>query len=554
MPSRIIGIEEGSRINLLNDSDDSSRSQEENKNSDKKNKTGGLFGFIKRWISRGKKPVGTLPLEAIHMVGKRAQAYVDLISLGYERWARYLDYDMMDLTTGEISLALDLYVAEVVREDASGNSVLIKKRGEVTPYEFKDFNQIAILELFRTLELNSGRNLYKIVRDLVKFGDAFCLLIPAEEKRGIGEIRVLHPMSVKRIEILETGKTFFFHGPSIRESIDPPSIRKYVPQYSAKNFFENDPMVFETEHDLNEFIEMLERGSDSNYFGQAAKSNPYLNWRVYPNAEDPIINKNSSEAIPHILHFALSPDSFAPYGSSILESVRLKWKQCKAIEDAVIVYRIVRAPERLVIKVDVGDLPPNEADNEIRRVAQSLRKEPIIDSQTGELSYMPMILGITEDIFLGQREGRTISIEPLPSGGNVAEIEDLLYFKKSMLQGLRIPLNYLTYDETETLGILALQDIRMANQVKKIQDWVAKGLEAIIKCHYYFAGREKEIPRFEVSLTPPVSIEENQRLESLSQRIEIGKALAEMGVSSDWIMREIIRLSPEEISEKKRNE
>ena len=175
-------------------------------------------------------------------------------------------------------------------------------------------------------------------------------------------------------------------------------------------------------------------------------------------------------------------DAFLPYGSSVLESARRIWRQLILIEDAMLVYRIVRSPERRVFKIDVGNVPPEDIPNYMEQVQTQLKRAQIVDKNTGrvDLRYNP--LSVDEDYFLPVRGGESgTSIESLPGGANATAIEDVEYIQKKLFAALKIPKAYLGYDEgLGAKATLAQEDIRFSRAINKIQRTIISELNKIL--------------------------------------------------------------------------
>jgi hypothetical protein len=149
-----------------------------------------------------------------------------------------------------------------------------------------------------------------------------------------------------------------------------------------------------------------------------------------------------------VIHFRLlGNDAFLPYGSSVLEGARRIWRQLILIEDAMLVYRVIRAPERRVFYIDVGNVPPEEVSNYLQQAQTSLKRNDIVDKGTGktDLRYNPM--AVDQDYFLPVRGGESgTKIDTLAGGQNTAAIEDVQYIQKKLFAALKIPKAYLGYD------------------------------------------------------------------------------------------------------------
>ena len=150
-----------------------------------------------------------------------------------------------------------------------------------------------------------------------------------------------------------------------------------------------------------------------------------------------------------VSHFRLlGNDAFLPYGSSVLESARRIWRQLILIEDAMLVYRVIRAPERRVFYIDVGNVPPEDVSNYLEQAQTSLKRNQIVDKNNGQVDLRYNPLSVDEDYFLPVRGGDTgTRIDTLAGGQNTSAIEDVEYIQKKLFAALKIPRAYLGYDE-----------------------------------------------------------------------------------------------------------
>ncbi len=252
-----------------------------------------------------------------------------------------------------------------------------------------------------------------------------------------------------------------------------------------------------------------------------------------------------------ITHFRLlGNDAFLPYGSSVLEAARRIWRQLILIEDAMLVYRVIRAPERRVFYIDVGNVPPEEVANYLEQAQTSLKRNPIVDKNTGkvDLRYNPM--AVDQDYFLPVRGGETgTKIDTLAGGQNTAAIEDVQYIQKKLFAALKIPKAYLGYDEdVGAKATLAQEDIRFSRSILRIQKTILAELNKLAMIHLYSHGYEGEdLLDFTLKLSNPSSIAQQQKLELVKAKFEIAGAAPEGLVSRRWIRKNILDLTDMEI-------
>ncbi len=254
-----------------------------------------------------------------------------------------------------------------------------------------------------------------------------------------------------------------------------------------------------------------------------------------------------------VSHFRLlSNDAFLPYGSSVLESARRIWRQMILMEDAMLVYRIVRAPERRVFYIDVGNVPPEEVANFMEQAQTSLKRNRLVDKANGKMDLRYNPLAVDEDYFIPVRGGETgTKIDSLAGGSNAAAIEDVQYIQKKLFAALKIPKAYLGYDEDiGAKATLAQEDIRFSRTISRIQKVVISELNKIAMIHLYSHGYEgEELLDFTLKLSNPSTIAQQQKLELIASRFDIAGKAPEGIVDRRWVRKNIMGLSDEEIDE-----
>ena len=252
-----------------------------------------------------------------------------------------------------------------------------------------------------------------------------------------------------------------------------------------------------------------------------------------------------------IAHFRLlGNDAFLPYGSSVLESARRIWRQLILIEDAMLVYRVIRAPERRVFYIDVGNVPPENVADYIEQAKTSLKRNQVIDKSNGKVDLRYNPLSVDEDYFLPVRGGESgTKIDTLAGGQNTAAIEDVEYIQKKLFAALKIPRAYLGYDEdVGAKATLAQEDIRFSRTIQRIQKTVTAELNKLAMVHLYAHGYEGEdLIDFELKLSNPSSIAQQQKLELISTRFDIAGKAPEGLVDRRWIQKNVMGMTDREI-------
>jgi len=251
-----------------------------------------------------------------------------------------------------------------------------------------------------------------------------------------------------------------------------------------------------------------------------------------------------------VIHFRLlGNDSFLPYGSSIIEAARRIWRQLILIEDAMLVYRVVRAPERRVFYIDVANIPPENVPMYVEEQRKNLRSSQVVDRSTGrvDLRYNP--LSVDEDYFIPVRGGESgTKIDTLAGGTNAAAVEDVAYIQKKLFSALKIPKAYLGYDEAlSSKATLAQEDIRFSRTIGVIQKTIIAELNKLAIIHLYSHGFDDEdLQNFVLRLPNPSTIAQQQKLELWRSKFEIAGSAPEGQMSKEFIRKEIWGLSEEQ--------
>lgn len=333
--------------------------------------------------------------------------------------------------------------------------------------------------------INVEFNMWPWVRNLVKYGDHF-LHLEIAQNLGIINIQPLSPYEVTRIE-----------------GFDPNN-------YQAVKFV-HTPLATKSLY-------------------TAGQKTEYQNFEM--------------------AHFRLLSDTnYLPYGKSMLEAARRLWKQLSLMEDAMIIHRIVRAPQKRVYKIDVGGIPPNEVDNFIQKIIQRSKKTPYVNPNTGEYNLKFNIQNLMEDFYLPVRGGDSgTSIENL-DGLEYAPIEDIDYLKNKMFAALKIPKQHLGYlEDGNSKATLAAMDMRFAKTIERLQRIIVDGLEKIAIVHLYSQGIDDEaLTDFELSLTLPSVIYEQEKINLWTAKIELIQKMDQLKViSKDWIYKNILNFTEDE--------
>jgi len=250
-------------------------------------------------------------------------------------------------------------------------------------------------------------------------------------------------------------------------------------------------------------------------------------------------------------HFRLLSDTnFLPYGKAMIEGGRRVWKQLQLMEDAMLIHRIMRAPEKRVFKIDIGNINPQEVDNYMQKIINKMKKTPFVNKDTGDYNLKYNIQNLTEDFFLPVRGGDSgTSIENL-AGLEYAAIEDIDYLKAKLFAALKIPKAFLGYEEDVSgKATLAAQDVRFARTIERIQRTVVSELYKIAIVHLAAHGiDDSEMTNFQLTLTNASTIYEQEKVNLWSEKTRLAGDLKQLNMlSSDWVFHNVFGMSEEEM-------
>ena len=251
-----------------------------------------------------------------------------------------------------------------------------------------------------------------------------------------------------------------------------------------------------------------------------------------------------------VAHFRMLSDSnFIPYGKSIIEGGRRVWKQLSLMEDAMLIHRVMRAPEKRVFKVDVGNIPPQEVDQYMQKLMDKMKKVPYIDEKTGDYNLRFNLQNMVEDFYLPVRGSDSgTSIEPL-SGMEFNGIDDIEYLRNKMLAALKIPKAFLGYEEDLSgKATLASEDIRFAKTVNRVQRILISELNKIAMVHLYAQGyKDSSLVDFTLELTNPSVIFEKEKIGIWQDKVNLSKDMMETKLfSKKWIYENVFKISEED--------
>ena len=334
--------------------------------------------------------------------------------------------------------------------------------------------------------LNVEFNLWPWTRNLVKYGDFF-LQLEIADKLGIVNVMALSTYEVSRVE-----------------NFDP----------------ENPQRV--------KFIYAPYQNPSGGY-GQTPK-------KEFENYE--------------IAHFRLNSDSnFLPYGKSMIEGARRVWKQLMLMEDAMLIHRVMRAPEKRIFKIDVGNIPPNEVDNYMQKIINSSKKVPFVDERTGDYNLKYNMQNLIEDYYMPVRgNDNGTSIDTL-KGLEYNMIDDINYLKGKLMAALKIPKAFLGYEEdVNGKATLAAQDVRFAKTIERVQRVLISELTKIAIVHLYAQGiTDDRLTNFTLELTIPSKIYEQEQVELYTSKVALITQMQQTKMfSKEWMYEAVMKLAKDE--------
>ena len=462
----------------------------------------------------------------------------DVYSGAPNRVERYGQYNVMDMDS-EVNAALDI-LAEFCTQNNPQNN---------TPFKF-EYNQkatnteIQIIEqyLHQWCKMNDfSKRVFKIMRNVFKYGDAFFIRDP------------------------ETKKMFHVDPSKVTKIIVNESTGKIPEQYVIKDInFNFKNLVATTPHQTTGNV----TGGGSGYLtgGVRGATGGSVN-QDSPGTRFGTGQREISVDAEHVVHLSLSEglDNNYPFGNSLLESIFKVYKQKELLEDAIIIYRVQRAPERRVFYIDVGNMPSHLAMQFVERVKTEIHQRRIPSSTGGganvvDSAYNP--LSINEDYFFPQTaEGRGSKVETLPGGTNLGEIDDLKYFTNKLLRGLRIPSSYLPTgaDDSQSsfndgrVGTAYIQELRFNKYCERLQNLVSDEFNQEFKRYLLEKGVNIDIAMFDIKFQPPMNFASYRQAEVDNNRISTYSQIATVPfVSKRYALSRFLGLSPEEMAENER--
>jgi hypothetical protein len=252
-------------------------------------------------------------------------------------------------------------------------------------------------------------------------------------------------------------------------------------------------------------------------------------------------------------HFRLNSDSnFLPYGKSMIEGARRVWKQLMLMEDAMLIHRVMRAPEKRIFKIDVGNIPPNEVDNYMQKIINGSKKVPFVDERTGEYNLKYNMQNLIEDYYMPVRgNDNGTSIDTL-KGLEYNMIDDINYLKGKLMAALKIPKAFLGYEEdVNGKATLAAQDVRFAKTIERVQRVLISELTKVAIVHLYAQGiTDDRLTNFSLELTIPSKIYEQEQVELYTAKVALIAQMQQTKMfSKEWMYDAVMKFAKDEQDE-----
>ena len=412
-------------------------------------------------------------------------------NLNYQ-WLRtqlYSEYDVMD-QDAIIASALDILSDESTLKNDMGEILQIRSSNE-------DIQKI-LYNLFYDV-LNIEFNLWMWIRQMCKYGDFF-LKLEIAEKFGVYNVIPYTAYHIERIE---------------GQNPDNPAEIKY--RWNPEGF----------------------AGSSYGYYSlpnQVEGDNAGITYENYEMA-----------------HFRMVSDvNYLPYGRAYIEPARKLFKQYTLMEDAMLIHRIARAPEKRIFYVNVGAIPPNEVEAFMQKTISNMKRTPYMDEKTGEYNLKYNMQNMLEDFYIPVRGNDSATKIDTTPGLSYDGIQDVEYLRDKLFAALKIPKAFLGYEEgVEGKATLAAQDIRFARTIERLQRIVLSELNKIALVHLYTQGYTDEtLTNFSLELTSPSVVLEQEKIELLKAKTELAGELIGQGlVPSDWIYDNVYQFSEDQYEE-----
>lgn len=412
------------------------------------------------------------------------------INWQYLRTMVYSDYDNMDYDA-IIASALDIISDESTLKNDMGEVLHIKSSNE-------DIQQI-LYNLFYDV-LNIEFNLWSWIRQMCKYGDFF-LKLEIAEKFGVYNVIPYTAYHIERQENYDKE-----HPNAVRFRYSPEGI------YGGGSGYFGMPNTFDRDKEIGIYFDNYE-----------------------------------------MAHFRLLTDvNYLPYGRSYLEPARRIFKQYILMEDAMLIHRISRSPDRRIFYINVGSIPPNEVENFMQKTISTMKRTPLMDSNTGEYNLKYNMQNLLEDFYIPVRGNDNATKMETAPGLQYDGINDVEYLRDKLFAALKVPKAFMGYEKDLTgKATLAAEDIRFARTIDRIQRITLSELYKIALVHLYSQGYTgEELTNFELDLTGPSIIYDQEKIALLTQKVDLAQKIMETQLlPTDWIYDNVFKFSEEQYDE-----
>jgi hypothetical protein len=417
----------------------------------------------------------------------------EFLRLDSDLLARYADYEDMD-DYPELAAALD-----ILADDATQPNTPINRTMWVTS---KDQTVAQTLDDLYHRTLRMDEEIWEIARNLVKYGNNYEEMLITGN--GVVGLNFLPSPTMRRVEA------------------DKGELLGFVQDYKGKYIW--TPQEFDAA--------LKQRGGPATTSvmtpsGVASKVTAFEGWEV--------------------AHYRLRGKyRRSLYGYSALEPARWIWKRLVLLEDAALIYRLQRAPERFAFYIDVGDLPPAEALGYVNRVRQQFKKKKWVNPSTGRVDMKFDPLSQDEDFFVPSRKGSdSARIETL-GAPQWQSMEDIEYFRDKMFAAIKVPKAYLAQEAGVARAVLSSEDVRFARTVLRIQRELTNGSRKIGRVHLSALGIDPSRVEWDLNMTVPSAVFELAQMEVRNARADLANRMREF-VSMHWMLSNVFALSDKEI-------
>jgi hypothetical protein len=457
------------------------------------------------------------------------------------RIQRYFQYDQMD-SDSEINAALDILAEFSTQKNTENETPFdLVFKDETTEHEVKLLKK-ALQQWTKSNKFN--KRIFRIFRNALKYGDCFFVRDP------------------------ETQKWLYIDNAKVDRIVVNESEGKKPEQYVIRDINPNLQRLSATQITPNQTY----GGGGTTGGGTAAYGSSYANAGATNNMSGfaggnaggrfyKTMNAYNINA-EHVIHMSMSDglDNLFPFGQSVLEQVFKVYKQKELLEDAIIIYRVQRAPERRVFYIDVGNMPTHLAMQFVERVKNEINQRRIPSASGGanfiDATYNPM--SINEDYFFPQTaEGRGSKVDTLPGGTNLGEIDDLRFFTNKLFRGLRIPSSYLPTGAEDggqqyndgRVGTAYIQELRFNKYCARLQSMLAETFDSEFKLWIKSKGYNIDNGMFELKLNPPQNFAQYRQTEMDQSRVNSFTAVAELPyMSKRFALKRFLGLTEEELA------